>query len=57
MASIGSGTAAGFFESRIAAMAYGRLPPDHPKRMLDLGADIRFGGFDQIIQSSLRRIE
>ena len=57
MASIGSGTAAGFFESRTAAMAYGRLPPDHPKRMLDLGADIRFGGFDQIIQSSLRRIE
>jgi len=32
------------------------LTLDHPKRMLDLGADMRFGGFDQIIQSALRPI-
>ncbi len=55
-ASVGAGPAAGFFESRTDAMASGRLRLDQPKRMLDLGADMRFGGFDQIIQSSLRRI-
>ena len=37
-------------------MASGRHRLDHLKRMLELGADMRFGGFDQIIQSSLRRI-
>jgi len=37
-------------------MASGRLRLDHPKRMLDLGADKRFSGFDKIIKSPLRRI-
>jgi hypothetical protein len=35
-------------------MASGRLLLDHPKRMLPFGAEMRFGGFDQIIQSALR---
>lgn len=32
------------------------LSLDHPKWVLHLGADVSFGCFDQIIQSSLRRI-
>jgi hypothetical protein len=32
------------------------LPLDHPKWVLHLGADVSFGCFDQIIQSSLRRV-
>ena len=37
-------------------MASGRLRLDHPKWVLHLGADVSFGCFDQIIQSSLRRV-
>jgi hypothetical protein len=34
-------------------MASGRLRLDHPEWMLTLGADVRFGSLDQILQPSI----
>jgi hypothetical protein len=55
-ASVRACHAAGVSESRIAAMACGRLRVDHPKRMLSLGADLHSGLPNRIIQSTLQRI-
>lgn len=42
--------------SQVPGLLKAELLLDHPRRMHSIGADGRFGSFNQIIQSALRRI-